>query len=697
MRFFESIRDENELVAERYQLARERISEFKTDREYREPFRDYFAKMSEFTGLLTEISDLVLTGEWYRLSLEELQEWNEKLYHDILPSNYDTSYGNPSYAAERLGLYYGRLLSAVYSELRSMTACAFEGRLYLMTAAMELLLQLHTTLETEGEYVRKETEEALYYYIHDYMEDFALQRTRERQDPTYTFARDIIMESDLSDLRYLYYFGVFITENELKMAGYLNSLPEETIQKMADTYTGGYVRGFATMGADFSAKTIVGIRYAIGFERMLQKAITSFEKMGKQVTVCRAVMNLTDRTYGRLDGYFATSANPQYEYDHKNDMGLYFDRKIGKAVLKASKAAAMHYQPEYAAYAGPAVLEIFGEPDFVPVNKKAAVPLSKRCSRTIVETAREKSLMLMDYLKQEEISYTIIAFPLPSIGEDFERIFYETIRVNTLDNAEYIRMQQILIDTLDQGNSCLIRGCGRNRTDMKVMLHTLTKPKEQTNFENCTADVNIPVGEVFTSPVLTDTCGTLHVSRVFLNGLEFIDLELTFENGWLTSYRCANFESEEENSRYIRENILNNHDTLPIGEFAIGTNTIAYAMGQRYGIQSRLPILIAEKTGPHFAVGDTCYKMSEDHVVYNPNGKEIIARENEVSALRTTEIEKAYLNCHCDITIPFDEIGEISAVLPDGSRKVIIENGRFVLPGAEGLNAGLDELRQFVV
>ena len=39
--------------------------------------------------------------------------------------------------------------------------------------------------------------------------------------------------------------------------------------------------------------------------------------------------------------------------------------------------------------------------------------------------------------------------------------------------------------------------------------------------------------------------------------------------------------------------------------------------------------MIAEKMGPHFAVGDTCYSWAEDTPVYNPDGKEIIARDNE--------------------------------------------------------------------
>ena len=38
------------------------------------------------------------------------------------------------------------------------------------------------------------------------------------------------------------------------------------------------------------------------------------------------------------------------------------------------------------------------------------------------------------------------------------------------------------------------------------------------------------------------------------------------------------------------------------------------------------------------------------------------------------------------ITIPYDELGLIEVMMPDGSRLAIIENGRFVLPGTEELN-----------
>ena len=136
--------------------------------------------------------------------------------------------------------------------------------------------------------------------------------------------------------------------------------------------------------------------------------------------------------------------------------------------------------------------------------------------------------------------------------------------------------------------------------------------------------------------------------------------------------------------------IMQGHEWLPLGEFAIGTNTVAYAMAQKFGIGEKLHILIAEKMGPHFAVGDTCYSFAEDSPMYNPDGKEVIARDNEISLLRREDMSKAYFSCHTDITIPYSELGDIKAVREDGSEISIICQGRFVLPGTQELNEALD-------
>ena len=113
---------------------------------------------------------------------------------------------------------------------------------------------------------------------------------------------------------------------------------------------------------------------------------------------------------------------------------------------------------------------------------------------------------------------------------------------------------------------------------------------------------------------------------------------------------------------------------------------------EKYGIAERLPILIAEKTGPHFAVGDTCYTRIEDNRVFNPDGREVVAKENAVSALRKTDPEKAYFGCHTDITIPYGELGEFTAVRENGERIEIIRDGRFVLEGTQILNIPLENM-----
>ncbi|MCM1441614.1 MAG: aminopeptidase, partial [Roseburia sp.] len=386
-----------------------------------------------------------------------------------------------------------------------------------------------------------------------------------------------------------------------------------------------------------------------------------------------------------------TSPNRQFPYDHRYDDAMFLNKALVQERLGIAERVFEKYREEAAAYAGPAVIEVFGEKLFVPVTKKESPSYSPEQEKLSVEYRRDYSLIQNRYIPQDSYSFTIIAYPIPEIGEQFEEIFRETVKVNTLDMEEYRRIQEILIDALDQGEYVSVTGRGGNHTDLRIRLHDLEDPDTQTNFENCLADVNIPVGEVFTSPRLAGTRGVLHVTQVYLNELCYKDLEITFEDGMIKGYTCSNYGSEEENKRYIKENVLHNRDTLPVGEFAIGTNTTAFVMGRKYGIEAKLPILIAEKTGPHFAVGDTCYSMSEDVVLHNPDGKEIVAKENECSLLRHTDISRAYFNCHTDITIPYDELGDIVVHTKSGGKIFVIRQGRFVLPGTEVLNQVLDQ------
>ena len=678
-------------MEERYNLAIDRMKAIIEEKTVAEPYREYFQHVARFILKLDELKQNVESGKQKEMSEEELQEEMKDLYADELEANYEKSYANPAYAVSVLGGELGSFLSAVYTEIRGGISYVQEQRMEYVVIGAELLIEIYNKFEEEKQPQPESLKEIFYWYASDYCDVFAADRVKDQIDPeSGCFIVNMIMNEDLSDLRYLYRMGEYVGENERGTAAYLNSLPQEKIDKMADTFSEGYRIGFVNTGKDLSKKSVVNIYYAMGFERIVKKAIENFEKMGLKPTIFRTSHSVITRGRNSQIGFFNISGNRQYIYDHRDDIGLVMDKQYVERKLEVMRTTYEQNKEIAAGYAGPAVIDIFGEKTFVPQAKPEAVKLSENQEELLVAMNGRAGRLTNEYLPGDERSFTIISWPVPEIGEQYHEIFDETIKINTLDYKLYQKVQQTMIDALDKGEYVKVTGSGENQTDLKVMLHPLADPAKETIFENCVADVNIPVGEVFTSPVLEGTEGTLFVSKVFLHGLPYYNLKISFKEGKITEYTCTNFDSEEENKKYIFDNILHNHQTLPIGEFAIGTNTTAYAVAKKYDIADKYTILIAEKTGPHFAVGDTCYSWAEDVKVYNPDGKEIIARDNSISILRKEDPSKAYFQCHTDITIPYDELGSIVVVAKDGTETEIIRDGRFVLPGTEILNEPLN-------
>lgn len=673
---------------ERYDLTIERIQGIAKEETAAPVYRTYFQTVAEFILEIDAVLKRILTKPVEECTLEELQKENESIYRDVLGQHYENSYANPAYAVAELGEEIGRLLSLLYTEIRGEIAYAYEKKLSYLTICNELFIEIYNCFEEEETPNYKELKDIIYWYASDYSDVFVADRMEEQLNPECSFATDIIMDSDLSDLRYLYKYGEYISENEWKTAKHLNSLSQETIDKMAEVYTEGYRIGFVNAGIDLSKKAVVNIRYVVGFERVIRKAIENFAKMGLKPTIYRAAVSILTKKPHKT-GYYGGTANKQYEYDHRLDQGLILDNKLVGRRLDVMKNTYEQLKDLAGKFAGPAVMEVFGEEPFAPKQKEAAISLTEKQEKLSVLYDSKAGQLTNQYIRGDERSFTIVAYPVPEIGENYAEIFDEVIRINTLDAETYEKVQQTLIDALDQGVYVHILGKGANVTDLKIRLYRLSDPERETIFENCVADVNIPVGEVFTSPVLEGTEGVLYVSKVYLNELQYRDLKITFQDGKITDYTCSNFEDEAECKKYIKGNVLHNHDTLPLGEFAIGTNTTAYVVARKYQIEDKMPILIAEKMGPHFAVGDTCYSWSEENKLYNQNGKEIVAKDNSISIMRKEDVAKAYFQCHTDITIPYEELKRISVISGDGKETVLLEDGRFVLAGTGILNEPL--------
>ena len=668
-------------MTERYELSKERIEEIITEAEGLGNYGPFFVSVSKYVkGLLDIYEDIKVNGPIGNKSLEELRERNDFLYGEIYAENYKKSYLNPDYAYEILG-EAGSILSAVYAEIFGMIPYVFECDIEELVIRMELLLEVYgNVLLAEGSLIKEEElREILYYYVFDYTEDESLKRINKQLTIDNAYANKIIENYDLSDLRTLYAFGEYVGKSEEETFKAIAALDDKTIETMSRTYTEGFRKGFVVSKKDLSKKKTVNLRYRLGFERVAAEAIKQFRAMGLESVIYRAGYDIFSRTGIFKPGYYGGLANPQFDEDHKEDMSLVLDGHLVTRRIEGIKAAYEELKKEAEEWAGPACMEIFGEDSFVPSECIHVARYGAKKQELITDFRRKSAEITNEYIKREERSFTIIAWPVPAIG-NYEEILKEIITVNTLPVDTYQAIQQTLIDTLDKSDYIHVVGCNGNKTDLKVKLADLNDPAKETKYENCLADVNIPLGEVFTSPVLKGTDGVLHVKEVFLNDLKFKNIELEIKDGKISAYTCTNYEDEKKNKEFIEENLLFYHPTLPMGEAAIGTNTYAYALAKKYDIFNKLPILIAEKMGPHFAFGDTCYSNEESVKVYNPDGKEMIAKENG----------EAYTYCHTDVTIPYDELGLLEAVDYDGNAVKLIENGRFVLRGCEELNVPLE-------
>lgn len=727
------------LDGERFRLSVERIGMMAEEEQTAPACLSFFQGAAGWVLQLLDHCRMLEDGSFERMPIEELQRKNHALYEDILPDHYEESWANPGYAIRQTGPEMGPVLSALMMELRSMISLVYEGDAERFLIRMELLLEIYFAFVTAfreeqaeedadtagvseegasegagcGAFDRAAAEKALKgmppaghirdkirQFLEDYAGDEMLVRVQRSLVGGSLPERIIGQVYTPGDQRCLYRYGCYISDNERGVFSYLESLDEETIAKMADTWTEGFRIGFEVTGKDLSFRKRAGLLYHVGFERVVRRAVENLGKIGLEAVIPGMQGNLFTQHAGRGGGeYTTTPANPQYGYDHREDLALFFNDVLRSRRSQALQQAYKELEDETGLYAGPLVMETFGEKPFSPVMHEGYARFSGSQQKKIARFRQEADLLYDRAVIGKERSFTIIAFPIPEITKgyadgdlkaSFDEIFHAVIGINTLDYMTYRDVQARIINVLDTAQYIHVTGAGENRTDLTVRLQTPEDPSRQTIFENCVADVNIPVGEVFTTPALEGTEGILHVTKVYLEGLLFEDLEIRFKDGRIEDYSCGGFPTAEEGRKYIEENILFHHETLPMGECAIGTNTKACVEAARLGFLERLPILIAEKTGPHFAVGDTCYSHEEDNRVFNPDGKEIFAKDNAYSLLRETDPDRAYFGCHTDITIPYEEVGLLAAVRPDGTQIPVIRDGRFVLEGTELLNRPFD-------
>lgn len=485
---------------------------------------------------------------------------------------------------------------------------------------------------------------------------------------------DVLRRACGDDLDWMDGYGVPIREEERQLARFLYRYPAERRKIIGEHIVEALLHGFLSQSRDRRNRKKVRLNYCVGQEALAQEVIKALEKRGLQAIVQKPQ---------------CLTWSGEYAMAHAADRAACLSEGALASLMDAYGTAFESFEEDLRDTCGMIGIGQFGEAAGVPEAMPGAYEPPAERRQRLMQLENGKREMEARYLAPADLSFCKVAYPNLLVGDNFPAVFDAFYELNTMDSEKYELIQQTLIDALDTCEAVELVGAEGNETDLVVRMVPLADPERETKFLNCGGDLNIPHGELFTTPCLAGTNGVLHVKEIYLKGVYFQDLVLKFADGMITDYTCGGCGSEEAARAYVREHLLQGHDTLPMGEFAIGSNTLAYAIARDMDLVPRMPILLAEKMGPHVAVGDPCFARGEDAPVYNLyDKKEMVARENEHTAQRRSGTQ-VYTNVHTDITLAFDELARLDGIRCDGSRVPILAGGQFVLAGTEILNGPL--------
>ena len=442
---------------ERYDDVIERIRKIPEEHALNAAFQAYFTVAAEFILLLDAFMKARTEGE---LPLPELQRWNAALYREAA-ERYEDSYLNPRVAVAKLGPV-GAELSALYMELQGLIPSAYQQDLEDIVCVLETFVQVYCMFTSAWEEYRsacpqpaaapspamadvtpavcrnsatsdqtrtddwmagipepKQLRDVLYSYAHDYSEDFLRRKMDAMYIPARSYARQILLDHDFLEPTDICRFGYYVSDTALRTAEFIAKLPDDRIDRMARTWYQGFKDGFRIQGKPYEEKSVVEFSYPAGFERVVKRTAALFAEDGFDFTIPLRPQHFLTRTPGRSRQLYE-SPNPQMDFDHSYDLALVMGDRICARMLEEQRQIFRSYGDEIGRYAGPVVMESFGAPAFEPVEEPARLRFTTHQSEVYGHYQNSVQLLVHEFVLEEERSFTIIAWPLPTIGPDFD-------------------------------------------------------------------------------------------------------------------------------------------------------------------------------------------------------------------------------------------------------------------------------------
>ncbi|MCK9288295.1 MAG: aminopeptidase [Sphaerochaetaceae bacterium] len=591
--------------------------------------------------------------------------YNSELFSEGV-IDYDHSFSNPEYL-NSLGFNDCDLISLTYDMLLTSLSSAILKRPLFIWDKTSVILALQHYFKNNN---RDELQHALDQIFLDLVQELEFNKEKEKSTPDNIF-NAILASANKDDLTWMVHYGTYISQMDKDMAIFWFNLEASVVDRLARHIVHAFLHGFISQSRKIAGRKYVRLVYTIGQEALVQKVVKQFEAKGFQVIILQPNRG---------------TVNAQHIADHTFQDAMHYDSRCYEHELESFIVAQDAYAIDITSTCGLVKIGQFGSKIQAVFPSEYAYKPTSKTKKLYMELLSKRRTKEASLLPPDTLSFCSVVFPDMNIGERFKEIFDDFCILNTQESEPYELIQKSLIDLLDMCDYVHIKGQDGNGTDLKIHLPLLANPEKETKFLNCGGDLNIPHGELFTTPVLEGTQGTLHIKYIYLNTIPYKDLMLKFEDGRVVSYTCSVFGDQSKDEQYVFDNLLRQTEQVSMGEFSIGTNTLAYKIANMYDLVEQLPILLVEKMGPHIAIGDPCFARGEASPVYDLyTGKEMIARYNEITC-DYSKNNDCYFNFHTDITIPFGQIGFIRGITADQTVISIMEQGRFIPEEAKKLN-----------
>ncbi|HNQ44269.1 MAG TPA: hypothetical protein PKI59_07555, partial [Candidatus Cloacimonadota bacterium] len=361
------------------------------------------------------------------LDMAEAATMSDAFYAELDPDQgYPKSLANPDVAVGLYGPEMGALLAAIYTQLRGLK----QQLLRQNYAEAASFIQLYFTLFELAQAGQEEYPEWVTAYKEATEENLELKaefNTLLRICPEFDYYRRIVEHADLSDLRYLYCYGIRINEHDIAMAEFTNAYDQHELEAMARYIVQCWVDGFERARKDYRKKRYATVMLPVGMERLGRIIIKELGLLGIDAVVPLPKNNPINR---------------QYSYDHRFDSALSLTRDFVETSMTIAATVMEKHKDMIQAQAGPVYVELFGETPFSPQNKTTALKLSDEQQALYREFMGRNTQLYFQYYRRDESSFCIIAFPSPEIGINFPAIFADTLKINLLDSQRYAVIQQ---------------------------------------------------------------------------------------------------------------------------------------------------------------------------------------------------------------------------------------------------------------